>query len=258
MTMKLFSNRFIFLLSLLLVGMLSGDLLAQSPSEKSKALEFYNQGMTDLTKEKYSEALKNFEQGYQLYKHAEIAYAVCHVYSTFNSYKQTEKYANLALGGSPRLGKDIRKDALTLLNWAKDKQKSTTEYSAKADGPSIPPPRTARPRQLTQQSDGQLAPNVETSNGQQLRGVYTIQQMSNRRYVDAHEHSKEVFALVTRPQQKNDTQKWILTPLGNNTYTIQQKSNNRYVDAHEHSKEDFALVTRSKQNNDSQRWLIKR
>jgi hypothetical protein len=88
-------------------------------------------------------------------------------------------------------------------------------------------------------------------------GVYTIQQKSNNRFVDAHEIEEKDFALVTRTAQNNDTQRWILTPLGDNTYTIQQKSNGRFVDAHEIAGKDFALVTRTGQNNDTQRWLIK-
>jgi hypothetical protein len=90
-----------------------------------------------------------------------------------------------------------------------------------------------------------------------LTGVYTIQQKSNGRFVDAHEIEGKDFAIVTRTAQNNDTQRWIVTPLGNNTYTIQQKSNGRFVDAHEIEGKDFALVTRTAQNNDTQRWLIK-
>jgi hypothetical protein len=90
----------------------------------------------------------------------------------------------------------------------------------------------------------------------QLRGVYTIQQKSNGRYVDAHEYKGKDYAIVTRSAQNNDTQRWILTPLGNNTYTIQQKSNGRYVDAHEYKGKDYAVVTRSAQNNDTQRWIL--
>jgi len=44
-------------------------------------------------------------------------------------------------------------------------------------------------------------------------GLYTIQQKSNGRYVDAHEYAEKDYALVTRSPQNNDTQKWILTPI---------------------------------------------
>lgn len=87
------------------------------------------------------------------------------------------------------------------------------------------------------------------------RGTYTIQQQSNNRFVDAHEHSGKDFGVVTRPAQNNSTQRWIISPVGG-IYTIQQKSNNRFVDAHEHSGKDFGLVTRPAQNNATQRWVI--
>ena len=89
------------------------------------------------------------------------------------------------------------------------------------------------------------------------QGVYTIQQKSNVRFVDAHVTGGRDFSLVTRTAQNNNTQKWKLMHLGNDTYTIQQKSNGRFVDAHEHGGKDFSLVTRTAQNNDTQRWLIK-
>jgi subtilisin family serine protease len=83
-----------------------------------------------------------------------------------------------------------------------------------------------------------------------LSGTYTIQHRSN-------EHAGEDFRMVTREAQSNDTQRWVLTPLGV-VCTLQQKSNGRFVDAHEHAGEDFRLVTRTAQNNDTQRWVIRR
>ena len=90
-------------------------------------------------------------------------------------------------------------------------------------------------------------------------GVYTIQQGSNGRFVDAHEIEEKDFALVTRLPQHNNTQNWILTHLGNDVYTIQQLSNGRFVDVHlPEDNKDFAVVTREAQNDDSQRWILKR
>jgi len=86
-------------------------------------------------------------------------------------------------------------------------------------------------------------------------GTYTIQQKSNNRFMDAHEISGKDFAVVTRPAQNDDTQRWVLKPLGG-VYTIQQKSNNRFVDAHEIEGKDFALVTRTAQNDDTQKWVL--
>jgi len=86
-------------------------------------------------------------------------------------------------------------------------------------------------------------------------GTYTIQQKSNNRFVDAHEHSGEDFGLVTRPAQNNATQRWIIKPIGG-IYTIRQKSSNRFVDAHEYEGKDFGMVTRLAQNNSTQRWIF--
>ena len=71
--------------------------------------------------------------------------------------------------------------------------------------------------------------------------------------MDAHENEGNDFSLVTRTAQNNETQRWILKPLGDDSYTIQQESNGRLVDAHESAGNDFSLVSRSEQNNDTQR-----
>ena len=74
--------------------------------------------------------------------------------------------------------------------------------------------------------------------------------------MDAYQSSGHDFALVTRTAKNNDSQRWIVTPLGNNMFTIQQKSSGRFMDAHEIEEKDFALVTRPAQNNDTQRWTL--
>jgi len=93
-----------------------------------------------------------------------------------------------------------------------------------------------------------------------LGGVYTIQQACNGRYVDAYTSTaaSHEYDLVTRPAQNDDTQKWIITPLGNNVYTIQQKYNNRYVDAYTYEalSHEYNLVTRGAQDDNTQRWII--
>jgi len=90
-----------------------------------------------------------------------------------------------------------------------------------------------------------------------LSGVYTIQQKSSSRFLDAHQKSNNDFSAVTREIQNDDTQKWILVHRGNDSYTIQQKSTSRFLDAHQRTDEDFSIVTREAQNNDTQIWLIK-
>ena len=87
-------------------------------------------------------------------------------------------------------------------------------------------------------------------------GSSTMRQLSNGRFVDAHEIDDKDFRLVTRTAQNNDTQRWLLANVGGNTFTVRQKSNGRFVDAHEIAGKDFAVVTRTAQNNDSQRWIF--
>jgi hypothetical protein len=43
-------------------------------------------------------------------------------------------------------------------------------------------------------------------------GVYTIQQKSSGKFVDAHESSDHDFGVVTRTDQNNDTQRWTIKP----------------------------------------------
>ena len=88
----------------------------------------------------------------------------------------------------------------------------------------------------------------------QLNGVYTIVQKSSGRFLDAYEGMND-NNVVTRNQQFNATQAWIITPLGGNIYTIQQQSNGRYLDAHE-GINDNSVVTRNAQNNNTQRWKL--
>lgn len=89
--------------------------------------------------------------------------------------------------------------------------------------------------------------------------VYTIQQISNSRYLDAYQNNENEndYAIVTRPMQGNATQRWRLTPQGNDTYRIQQESSDRFMDAYDTSNHDFSLITRSQRDNDSQQWVIK-
>ena len=49
-------------------------------------------------------------------------------------------------------------------------------------------------------------------------GLYTIQQQSNGRFVDAHEYSGKDFALVTRPAQNNRTQQMDSNTCGRRVY----------------------------------------
>lgn len=88
-----------------------------------------------------------------------------------------------------------------------------------------------------------------------VAGTYTMRQKSSQRFLDAHEVAARDFRLVTRPPQDNDTQRWLLQPIGT-VYVIRQKSSGRFLDAHEASARDFRLVTRTAQRNATQRWVL--
>jgi hypothetical protein len=90
----------------------------------------------------------------------------------------------------------------------------------------------------------------------QVGTVHTNQQLSTGRYVDAHEIAGEDYRLVTRPRQDDDTQRWVLLPVGDGSVTLRQLSNGRFVDAHEIAGEDYQLVTRERQDDNSQRWIF--
>lgn len=88
-------------------------------------------------------------------------------------------------------------------------------------------------------------------------GTYTIQQVSNGRYLDAHLVASDDFRVVTRNAQNNPTQLWVLNRKANGTYSIQQRSNMQYLDAHEGS-HDNSIVTRPAQGNSTQEWRFKK
>ncbi len=85
-------------------------------------------------------------------------------------------------------------------------------------------------------------------------GTYTVRQKSTGRFLDAHEIASKDFALVTRPVQDNDTQRWTLTQVGT-VFVIRQKSSGRFLDAHDGASDDFRLVTRTAQSDASQKWV---
>ena len=64
--------------------------------------------------------------------------------------------------------------------------------------------------------------------------------------------------MVTRPNQNNDTQRWVLLPSADGSFTVQQLSGGRFVDAHDSAANDFTVVTRGAENNDTQRWFFSR
>jgi hypothetical protein len=96
--------------------------------------------------------------------------------------------------------------------------------------------------------------------------LYTIKQQKTQLFVDAYE-KKRFFAhrgisdywVVTRKEEKNQSQQWIFTPVpaSENTYTIQQQSTQRYLDAYSGAVDD-SLVTRGPEGDQSQEWKLER
>ena len=227
---------------------------APAYADQTRARELYVEGYSYYKKQAWRQAGELFYRSYGEEKHSLTALMLAASSHKIGDARGTQTYARDALRVMPPLKPPQERWARALLASADDYFASNTAgLEGKADelgsgsamtpvNPAVPPlqSRPAKPKQ------------------RQLSGVYTIRQKSNGRYVDAHVTSNNDFSLVTRPRQNNDTQRWIIRPLGNNVYTIRQKSNGRYVDAHEAANNNFRLVTRPRQNNDTQRWLFRK
>ena len=93
-------------------------------------------------------------------------------------------------------------------------------------------------------------------------GTWEIRQKSSGRYLDAYEISSKDYRVVTRDDQDNDTQRWLLErfryPTGTSYYyRIRQKSSGRYLDAYE-LMFDTPVMTRTHEDNKTQKWLLGR
>jgi len=85
--------------------------------------------------------------------------------------------------------------------------------------------------------------------------VHTIQQVSNNRFLDAHEISSFSFRVVTRKEQRFDnSQRWILLDFGGNFFTIQQVSSGRFLEATLDG--DFQVVTRGAPDSNQTVWRL--
>ena len=108
----------------------------------------------------------------------------------------------------------------------------------------------------TREGQGDLTQNWIRSN---VGNVYTIQQKSSGRYLDAYTSSSNDYSAVLRTAQTdldNHTQRWmIIEDQPSGTFTIQQIHNSRHLDAYQ-TGNDFNVVTRNEQNDNSQRWIF--
>jgi metallophosphoesterase (TIGR03767 family) len=106
---------------------------------------------------------------------------------------------------------------------------------------------------------GSLRPDVPVIPNTPLHPARTVHiiDVSNDRYLDAHEVVEKDYQVVTRPGgQTDNTQSWILTDRGNGTYALNQVSSGRYLDAYETVSDDFRVVTRPFQGDGTQTWLL--
>ena len=88
--------------------------------------------------------------------------------------------------------------------------------------------------------------------------IYTIQQASHGRFLDAWDDGSNDWNVVTRPAQNNPSQQWLVTfdDSGAAMATIMQMSTGRFLDAHEYAEKDFGVVTRPRQSNPTQHWVL--
>jgi hypothetical protein len=83
-----------------------------------------------------------------------------------------------------------------------------------------------------------------------------VQQLSSRRFLDAHQSSGRDFAAVTRESKDNDSQRWLIGPGAGGRFSLTQMSSKRLLDAHEIEAKDFAAVTRPPQSDTTQQWTL--
>ncbi|MDO8143789.1 RICIN domain-containing protein [Isoptericola sp. 178] len=89
-------------------------------------------------------------------------------------------------------------------------------------------------------------------------GSVWIQQLSNGRYLDAHQDASQDFRACTRggPGPGNQaSRRWRLLPDGD-AFRIQQVSSGRILDAHATPSYDYGVVTRENTAQASRRWVV--
>ena len=234
----------------------------------TRAESSYKSGKQAYDQERFGDAERHLAASYKQVPLPLTAFMLGCTYAQMLDSRRASNYASAALRGRsslPRLSARFRDDAQTIVTWARENVSVSSD--AKADMPARKPPRLSVPPSVSAPFPrGNTVTRVPRTKAPLVRdhrtrprglsGVYTIQQKSNNRYLDAHVTQARDYAVVTRTAQNNDTQRWILTLSGTNTYTIRQRSNARYLDAHVTQARDYAVVTRTAQNNDTQRWIL--
>jgi hypothetical protein len=99
---------------------------------------------------------------------------------------------------------------------------------------------------------------TSASAGNPADGEYVIRQKSNLRYLDAYTNAADANDVVTRPQQGNDSQVWIITRHAQNGYRIQQKYSGEFLDVvWDEAHLRYSVVTKRRQNVQTQFWTLK-
>ncbi len=89
--------------------------------------------------------------------------------------------------------------------------------------------------------------------------IFTIEQVSSGRYLDAWNDGTHDHDVVTRPFQGDASQEWLVTfdESGAAMATLQQVSSGRMLDAHEIGELDFRAVSRpGGQTDNTQTWQV--
>ena len=119
---------------------------------------------------------------------------------------------------------------------------------------------SAQATMQTLTTDGRALRSLHAETGEGavdlVGGTYIIRQRYTRRYLDAYLSATHDYQVVTRPNQSNDTQRWLLTKVGT-LYRFRQKINNRQVDAYEFAAQDYQAFTDFPADTDSQRWVTR-
>lgn len=104
-----------------------------------------------------------------------------------------------------------------------------------------------------------LTPLAPTAHAAIPPQIFTIEQASSGRYLDAWNDGSHDYDVVTRPAQGDPSQEWLVTfdESGVGIGTVQQVSSGRFLDAHEIGELDFRAVSRpGGQADNTQNWQI--
>ena len=127
-------------------------------------------------------------------------------------------------------------------------------HSTREDTVMFPIQRFGRTKRALHPSDLVGVRRLYTA-GIPRAGVVTIRQARARRFLDAHEIAGRDFRVVTRDAQSDNTQQWILTPVGS-VAVIRQVSSGGFLDTTTSGDAAFQAVVRNRADNDSERWLV--